>query len=89
MGQNQHKLAPTQLEDLTKRTVFTQPELKLWYEKFIKDYPHGYMTKIEFKQVYKDYYQRGDSNKFSEHVFRVFDVNSDGKIGERRYIIIC
>lgn len=82
MGQNHPKLAPTQIEDLTKRTVFTREELKLLFEKFITDYPTGYMTKEQFTKVYRDYYKKGDCNTFSEHVFRVFDVNHDSRIGK-------
>ncbi|XP_057297902.1 neurocalcin-delta-like [Hydractinia symbiolongicarpus] len=86
MGQNHPKLAPTQIEDLTKRTVFTREELKLLFEKFITDYPTGYMTKEQFTKVYRDYYKKGDCNTFSEHVFRVFDVNHDNRIDFREFI---
>jgi len=82
MGQSQRKLPPTQLEDLTKKTTFSRDELKQWYDKFIRDYPTGYMTQKQFLDVYQGYYKSGDPSKFSKHVFRVFDVNNDGKIGE-------
>ena len=83
MGVHQGKLAPNELDDLTRRTTFNTQEVRTWYEKFLKDYPHGYMNKEQFKKVYKGYYRDGDSEKFAEHVFRVFDVNKDGKIGKK------
>ena len=82
MGQSSRKLPPTQLEDLTRKTTFSRDELKQWYELFMKDYPSGYMNRDQFLKVYKDYYKHGDPSGFSEHVFRVFDVNNDGKIGK-------
>ena len=82
MGQSSRKLPPTQLEDLTRKTTFSRDELKQWYELFMKDYPSGYMNREQFLKVYKDYYKHGDPSGFSEHVFRVFDVNNDGKIGK-------
>ena len=85
MGQSSRKLPPTQLEDLTRKTTFSRDELKQWYELFMKDYPSGYMNREQFLKVYKDYYKHGDPSGFSEHVFRVFDVNNDGKIGKIKF----
>lgn len=81
MGQSHRKLAPSQLEDLSRNTDFSREELKQWFEKFMKDYPSGHMEKDAFLKVYQDFYKTGDSKGFSEHVFRVFDLNNDGKIG--------
>ena len=56
----------------------------------MKDYPNGFMTRKQFLKVYQDYYKKGDPSGFSEHVFRVFDANNDGKIGKRNfYVLIC
>lgn len=87
MGNSHPKLAPSQLDDLCKNTTFSREELKKWFEKFMKDYPSGYMKKEQFLKVYQDYYKTGDSKGFSEHVFRVFDVNNDGKIGKCSFFV--
>ena len=82
MGQNLGHLGPSELNDLMMDTFFTQNEIVEWYEKFKKDYPHGYMKRKDFIKLYKTFYRNCDAQKFSEHVFRVFDVNNDGKIGK-------
>ena len=82
MGQENGKLPSSQLEDLTKKTDFTREQLTEFHLRFRKDFPTGYMTKAQFSQVYKDYYKTGESEQFSEHVFRAFDDNGDGRIGE-------
>ena len=82
MGQNLGHLGPSELDDLMMDTFFTQAEIVEWYEKFKKDYPHGYMKRKDFIKLYKTFYKNGDAQKFSEHVFRVFDVNNDGRIGK-------
>ncbi len=83
MGGRQTKIPPTELNHLCHQTKFEQEELKLWYEKFKKDYPSGSISKQQFIELYRGHYRNGDAKKFSEHVFRVFDVNNDGKIGKK------
>lgn len=86
MGQANGKLATRQLEDLSNKTDFSREQLKDFFVKFQKDFPTGYMTKDQFTKVYKDYYKTGESERFSEHVFRAFDDNGDGKIDFREFI---
>ena len=82
MGGHHAKMPPNELQDLCKRTNFDQAELKQWYDKFRKEYPKGSISKEEFINLYKGYYKSGDAKRFSEHVFRVFDVNNDERIGK-------
>lgn len=82
MGGLHGKLPPSDLRDLCNRTSFDEKELKTWHEKFKKEYPSGSITKQDFIKLYRGFYKSGDAKKFSEHVFRVFDANNDGKIGK-------
>ena len=85
MGQNLQSLGPTDFEDLTYCTHFKQKEIMEYYYKFKKDHPSGYIKKHEFIKIYRTFYKKGDASKFSEHVFRVFDNNCDGKIGKSKF----
>ena len=87
MGKKQSKLEPQVLDDLLRRTNFDEKELKSWYRGFLKDCPGGFLTKDQFIEMYKKVFQRGDASKLATCVFRRFDVNKDGKIGER--ISLC
>lgn len=88
MGKKQSKLEPQVLDDLLRRTNFDEKELKSWYRGFLKDCPGGFLTKEQFIEMYKKVFQKGDASKLATCVFRRFDVNKDGKIGEGNYFMI-
>merc|ERR1712218_214713 len=73
-GKNSSKMAPTDMHSLREETEFR------------RDHPSGCLTKDDFKLVYGKCFPFGDAAKFSEHVFRQFDVNGDGNIDFREFI---
>ena len=81
MGGHHGKLPPNDLRELCNRTSFDEKELRIWHDKFKKEYPSGSINKQDFIRLYRGFYTSGDAKKFSEHVFRVFDANNDGEIG--------
>ena len=82
MGKKQSKMDPHQLIHLLNRTKFEEKELEKWYQKFIKEYPDGFISKPQFENMYQSFFPKGDAREFADHIFRTFDGNSDGKIGK-------
>ena len=84
MGKKQSKMDPHQLIHLLNRTKFEEKELKKWYQKFIREYPDGFISKPQFESMYQSFFSKGDAREFADHIFRTFDGNSDGKIGKTK-----
>lgn len=87
MGAEGSKGSPRMLEEIRKDSKYSLNELKLWYGKFLDEYPKGHLDEKQFKQLYNQFYPEGDSDKFAEHNFRMFDVNNDNKINFREFML--
>ncbi|XP_028401596.1 neuron-specific calcium-binding protein hippocalcin-like [Dendronephthya gigantea] len=87
MGKKQSKMDPHQLIHLLNRTKFEEKELEKWYQKFIKEYPDGFISKPQFENMYQSFFPKGDAREFADHIFRTFDGNSDGKIDFREFMV--
>ena len=87
MGKNSSKLGPEELEDLKLNTQFTDSEIKEWYKSFTMDFPGGRLNKTQFKVVYKGLFPNDDESHFATLVFKTFDVNGDGVIDFREFMV--
>ncbi|KAJ1959894.1 Calcium-binding protein NCS-1 [Dispira parvispora] len=87
MGKANSKLSREELKELHHRTRFEKSELQQWYKGFIKDFPNGTLDRNEFRKIYKQFFPFGDSSEFADYVFQVFDVNSNGQIDFKEFIV--
>ena len=79
-------LTPEDLDRLVKGTDFTSAEIDEWYEKFKQEFPKGHINQREFKAVYEKLFPKGDSDRFSRHVFRVYDLDGNGVISFTEFL---
>ncbi|ELT92050.1 hypothetical protein CAPTEDRAFT_5729 [Capitella teleta] len=86
MGKNSSKLTSREIKQLTDSTYFDKREVQQWYRDFMRDCPEGVLKKDEFRTIYQQFFPHGDSTKFSNFVFNVFDANKDGFISFHEFI---
>uniref|UniRef100_A0A8C7D1T2 Neuronal calcium sensor 1 n=1 Tax=Oncorhynchus kisutch TaxID=8019 RepID=A0A8C7D1T2_ONCKI len=86
MGKSNSKLKQEVVEELTRKTYFTEKEVQQWYKGFIKDCPSGQLDAVGFQNIYKQFFPFGDPTKFASFVFNVFDENKDGRIEFSEFI---
>ena len=87
MGKNNSKLNPEQIDDLKVNTQFTDAEIKEWYKAFTMDFPSGRLNRTQFKKLYSNLFPNGDESKFVEHAFKNFDVDGDGFVDFREFML--
>jgi len=74
------KLTAEQIQELAEKTKFTPDEIEHWYHGFIQDCPTGKLTKVEFANIYAQFFPQGDPTAFASFVFDVFDGDKSGTI---------
>ncbi|XP_067860623.1 recoverin-like [Heptranchias perlo] len=75
------------LEELKLNTKYTEEELCIWYQTFLKECPSGQLTMAHFETIYTNFFPDADPKAYAQHVFRSFDTNSDGTLDFKEYII--
>lgn len=73
---------------LVKKTKFSREQVEEFYSNFLRDCPHGYLTKKQFLEICKSSYQnKNKSEKFSEYIFKAIDVDSKNYIEFSDFIV--
>jgi Ca2+-binding EF-hand superfamily protein len=66
---------------LMANTGFSSQEIDEWHAGFLRDTPSGQLNKKQFIKEYRRFYPKGEPDEFCQHVFRIFDSDKNGFIG--------
>ncbi|CAF1172921.1 unnamed protein product [Rotaria magnacalcarata] len=80
-------LTEMETQILTTMTGYNREEVLKWHEKFLNDYPNGYMTRKQFILIYKSLFPKNDAERFARHIFRAFDVDKSNTIDFHEFLI--
>ena len=81
------RLSREDIKFITKRTRFDENTIKEWFEEFKKVSPSGKLKPIKFASMYSDFFPHGNANPFCDHVFRVFDIDHNGFVDFKEYML--
>jgi len=90
MGKGHSKdmdLAKEDLDFLLKNSKFSEKDIRDLYKSFIEDCPNGKFTPLKFQQMYSLFFPSGNVEQFSDYVFRSFDIDHDGFIDFREFML--
>ena len=77
-------------EDLTyllAHTKYDKRTICTWYQEFQIDCPDGNLTIERFKNYYNNFFPSGYATEFCEHVFRGFDIDKNGIIDFKEFLL--
>ena len=75
------------LEAILHHTDYDEWDIKKSYKHFIRKYPEGRLSPIDFKEVLSKLFPTGNSTSLSVIMFQQFDKNKDGFISFDEFII--
>ena len=78
---------PDDIVFLTENTQYNCRQVLEWFESFKREYPAGHLTQDQFVKMYSKFFPEGNSEDFCKHVFRVFDMNKNGIIEFREFLL--
>ncbi|KAK3602386.1 hypothetical protein CHS0354_026273 [Potamilus streckersoni] len=87
MGHKQSKMNEKEVKKLSKICDMSPAEIREWHKDFKRLLKGGrYLTPQNFKQVYNEMFH-GDATHFAENVFRTFDIDGNGKVDFKEFLI--
>ncbi|XP_076329896.1 neuronal calcium sensor 2 isoform X1 [Tachypleus tridentatus] len=72
---------------LKRYTHYDEKTIHEMYVGFLQDCPNGKLTKDKFVHLYKMFFAWGQPEKFCEHVFRTFDMDGNGYIDFKEFLL--
>merc|ERR1711872_534636 len=84
---SRESLSKDDLEFLKQRTNFDEQRICDMYKGFLADCPGGKMVPATFCQIYAKCFPAGNVKEFCEHVFRTFDIDKNGVIDFKEFLL--
>ncbi|CAF1122302.1 unnamed protein product [Rotaria sp. Silwood1] len=81
-----------ELEELKKKTTFSEKEIREWYAGFMHDCPDGELDKKTFTRIFKQFYLHDDNkaDSFCNYVFEMFDEDGNKTMSFKEFLLaIC
>ena len=97
MGNAEQKMGCTQVKPIlteydksyiAEMTSATAEQVTERYNEFLKMHPTGQITQDEFKSMIKTCYPEADTVALERHIFRMYDMNMDGSIDFKEFMIL-
>ena len=89
MGSENSKKADND-EDLSDLVTdkYSVDEVQKWYADFIEAHPQKFITAEEFVETYHRHFPNGKATSFAQNLFRLFDLDNDGRINFRELALV-
>ena len=71
------------------KTKFDEIRIQKWYQAFNKECPEGKLTREHLIKLFKKVFPQGDGEVFCDHIFRVFDDDSNNTLEFRVRYGLC
>ena len=82
-----HRIPKDELKYLKGCTSFSKRQISKFYKKFMAEFPDGKLQKDAFLSFYSKSFPKGDPKLFCDHVFRSFDLDRNGYVDFREFLL--
>jgi len=73
---------------IVEKTQASKEDVEAYKANFLQKYPDGKIDKSGFSDMMKTGFPDQDIDKLENHIFRMYDVNNDGKIDFKEFMIV-
>jgi Ca2+-binding EF-hand superfamily protein len=80
-------LGETEISLIAHNTGFSRVKVLEWYEKFMRDYPSGFIKRDEFITSFKGLYTFGHPDTVANFAFILFDKDQNEELSFREFLI--
>jgi Ca2+-binding EF-hand superfamily protein len=76
----QRELNDKEIDMLMANAGMSRNQVETWHNKFMTEFPGGYIDQKQFIELYKQTYSHGHPGKFAKFCFLAFDQDKNGRI---------
>jgi len=76
------------IDFIVEKTQATKEDVEAYQENFLQQYPDGKIDKKGFSAMMKTGFPDEDIDKLENHIFRMYDINNDGKVDFKEFMIV-
>jgi|ERR1712025_2536 len=84
---SQDSVSREDLDFIRRNTSYDKETVKTIYKAFKTETPAGLLNPAQFKKMYSECFYTGDPQELCDHVFRTFDIDKNGYIDFKEFIL--